>query len=109
MQSGRNLLLVSKFSTDYIESLKQLTAVVTFFQNNRLFRPQTHPDLPEQIPQLSLELVTLSMSEQNELWSALKVAYHPSVVYKVRLLYIQTEETDLSIEIRETENKLATP
>lgn len=95
------LLIVSHFGT-YTEALKQLTATILFFQNNRFFQPQSFPEIPEDVGQLSLELMTLSFSEQNEIWSSLKAAYHPSALYKIKLLYLQKEETDLRSDIQET-------
>ena len=33
-----------------------------------------------------LELVTLPQGEQNEIWSALRVSYQPSALFRVRLV-----------------------
>ena len=50
------------------------------------------PELSENIEQLVMELVTLPFSEQNEVWSSLRVTYHPSVLYKVKMVVFQDED-----------------
>ena len=35
---------------------------------------------------LVMELITLPFSEQNEVWSSLRVPYHPSVLYKAKMI-----------------------
>ena len=39
-----------------------------------------------QIDKLVLELVTQPLAEQNEIWSALRIGYHPSVLFRVRMV-----------------------
>ena len=99
------LLFVAKFN-DYKEAWKQLFAVIKHFQRNRFFRASTHPDLPDDLEQLVMELVTLPFSEQNELWSALKVTYHPSVLYRAELVMIQDDEVEMAPEVREIQNEV---
>jgi hypothetical protein len=91
-------LFVAK-NNDYKEAWKQLFAIIEFFQTNRSFSPENTPDLPDEVNKLHFELVTLSFSEQNEVWSALKVPYHPSVMFKARSIFIQSSPADLSAEI----------
>jgi hypothetical protein len=66
------------------------------------------PELSENIEQLMIELITLPFSAQNEVWSALRVAYHPSLLYKIKMIVFQDEAgvgvaeiTDRSVEIRQ--------
>ncbi|HET7713657.1 MAG TPA: Pvc16 family protein, partial [Patescibacteria group bacterium] len=42
--------------------------------------------------QLIIELVTLSFSEQNEIWGALRVAYQPSALYRVKMVVFYDNE-----------------
>jgi hypothetical protein len=41
------------------------------------------------LEKLSLELVNLSLTEVNNVWSALGAKYMPSVPYKMRMLVVQ--------------------
>ncbi len=92
-------LFVAK-NNDYKEAWKQLSAVISFFQTYRVFSKENAPDLPEEVHKLSFELVTLNFSEQNEVWSALKVPYHPSVMFKARSVTVQTVPADLRADIQ---------
>jgi hypothetical protein len=80
------LLVVARFPEDYRLSLHHLSRVVGYFQNHRVFNQENSTDLHQDIAQLLIELVTLSFSEQNEIWGALRVAYQPSALYRVRMV-----------------------
>ena len=55
-----------------------------------------------------LELITLPLAQQNDLWSALRTAYQPSVLYKVGLI-IYRDEAQTTVEpVRELELNLRT-
>jgi hypothetical protein len=85
------VLLVARFK-QYEESLHQLSLIIRYFQNHRLFDQHNAPELSENIEQLVVELITLPFSEQNEVWSALRVAYNPSVLYKVKMVIFKDED-----------------
>jgi len=86
------LLVVARFPDDYGQALQQLSRVVRYFQNHRVFTAQNAPELGPRIPQLIMELVTPTMGEQNELWGTLRVSYQPSVLYRIRMVVFQDEE-----------------
>ncbi len=100
------ILFVAKFGT-YNEAWKQIFAIIRYFQANRLFSAESEPGLPSSVQQLIFELSTLSFSEQNELWSMLKVAYHPSVLYRAKLFVLQNEMIILSPEVRHLNSNLS--
>ncbi len=75
----------------YEDSLRNLSTIIQYFQSHRLFTHQEAPELSEKIEQLAVELVTLSFSEQNEVWGSLRLPYHPSVLYKVKMAVFQDE------------------
>lgn len=90
------VLFVSKFN-DYTQALKFLSYVIKFFQANRVFNPKNAPELSdENIEKLTIELVTLPLEEQNQVWHSLNTSYQPSVLYRVRLLSFID---DISIEV----------
>lgn len=84
------VLVVARFK-QYEEALRRLALVLQYFQTHRLFARPEMPALPEKIEQLVIELLTLPFAEQNEVWSSLRLAYHPSVLYKVKLALYQDE------------------
>lgn len=98
------ILFVCKFSA-YEQSLKFLSHIIRFFQQNLLLDGENCPELKDhpEIQQLHLELVTMPLAQQNEMWSALKTQYHPSALYKVGILVFQDsgKETVASVEVRE--------
>ena len=100
------VLFVAHFK-QYDETLRYLTRIIQYFQLHPLFEPGTEAALSEQLAQLSLELITLPFAEQNELWSALKVAYHPSVMYKVKMALFATAAGVGAPPVREQMLKLA--
>jgi len=75
----------------YEDSLRNLSAIIQYFQNHRLITEQDSPDLDESIDQLVIELHTPSFSEQNELWGSLRAHYHPSVLYKIKTLIFEDQ------------------
>ena len=94
------ILFVAHYQ-QYEDSLRNLSAIIQYFQNHRLFTQQNAPELSENIEQLVVELVTLSFSEQNEVWGSLRLSYHPSVLYKVKMVVFQDEAPREMPEITE--------
>lgn len=87
------VLFVSKFS-DYNQALKSLSYVIKFFQSNRIFTPKNSPALSdEKIEKLVMELISLPLEEQNQVWHSLSTSYLPSVLYRIRLLSFIDEES----------------
>lgn len=89
------VLFVARFK-EYERGLNYLSSIVKHFQVNRVFNRQNAPELNSKnaIDQLALELITLPFSEQNEIWSALRTTYHPSLLYKVKLLVFSDENAE---------------
>ena len=85
------VLFVARFK-QYEQSLQFLSLIVQYFQNHRVFDRQNAPELDPRIEKLILELVTLPFAEQNEIWNALRTTYHPSVLYRVKMLVVQDED-----------------
>ena len=80
------VLFVSKFG-DYNQALKFLSSLIKFFQANQVFTPKNSPALSgENIENLVLELISLPLEEQNQVWHSLSTSYLPSVLYRIRLV-----------------------
>lgn len=87
------VLFVSNF-TDYDQALRSLSYVIKYFQANRIFTPENAPQLQEeQIEKLIIELISIPLEEQNQVWHSLNTSYLPSVLYKIRLLSFNDEES----------------
>lgn len=87
------VLFVSKFG-DYNQALNFLSYVIKCFQVNRVFTQKNTPELAgENIEKLVLELVTLPLEEQNQVWHSLNTSYLPSVLYKIRVLSFIDDES----------------
>ena len=82
-----HVLFVARFQV-YEAGLAALSAVLGFFQANPVFDGRAFPALDPGIGRLLVDLHTLPLSEQNDLWGSLRLAYHPSLLFKVRLLTI---------------------
>jgi len=100
------ILFVANYQ-QYEDAMHNLSAIIQFFQGHRVFGHQDSPELSENIQQLVVELVTLSFAEQNEVWGALRQSYHPSVLYKVRMVVFQDETPRQAPEITSTTIKLS--
>lgn len=98
-------LFVAKF-TDNKEAWKQLYEVISYFQQNKHFTAQNAPDLPPDAQKLIMELKSLSFTEQNEIWSSLKAAYHPSVMYRMKVHLVQTEIASSALPVEELNPQL---
>ena len=84
------VLFVAHFK-QYDDAMKNLSGVIRYFQNHRVFNHENSPDLDKRIGPLIVELKTLSFSEQNEIWGALRLPYHPSVLYRIKMVIFQDE------------------
>ena len=95
-----HVLFVASFK-DYADSLHNLSGVIAFFQANRVFNHQTAPALHADIEMLLVELTSLPFAQQNEVWSALRTTYQPSVLFKVKLLSFQDSGQPGAVETEE--------
>lgn len=103
------VLFVSKFS-DYNQALYLLSYVIKYFQSNRVFSALDSPELAsENIEKLTVELVTLPLEEQNQVWHSLNTSYLPSVLYKVRVLsFVDDESVGITnVPVKEMDFKIS--
>jgi len=99
------VLFVSSFS-DYDQSLKFLSLVIAYFQKFPVLDHYNTPALPDSVDKIIIELITLPLAQQNELWNSLKTTYRPSVLYKIGVLvYRDTTSVEIAKEIVDIEVK----
>ena len=79
------VLFVARFK-QYEHGLDYLGRIIQHFQSHKILDHQSAPALDDRIAKLIMELQTLAFSEQNEVWNALRTTYHPSVLYRVKLV-----------------------
>jgi hypothetical protein len=88
---------------DYVEGLKQLSWIISFFQAKNVFTPENSPKLADFDPnliKLVVELYSYSFEQLYNFWSVVGAKYLPSVLYKIRILTFQEREFfDTSIPI----------
>lgn len=77
------VMFVAKYN-DYKHGLSRLSLILRFFQANPYFDAVNAPDIGSEINHLTMELNTLTTTQQSELWGILRCSYLPSLVYKVK-------------------------
>lgn len=92
------MLFVARFK-QYDMAWDHLTKVIEYLQSNRTFEREVNPELPAGIDKLTFELMTQSFAEQNDIWNALRTTYHPSALYRVRLVVLQDVKPILEAQI----------
>ncbi|GGI52872.1 DUF4255 domain-containing protein [Oxalicibacterium solurbis] len=76
--------------TSYPEALKLISSAISFFQRQAVFDHQSTPDLDPRIERLILDLENLKIQDLNNVWGLLSGKYLPSVLYKVRMITIDS-------------------
>lgn len=86
-------LLVAPNFEQYDETLKFLNATIQFFQINGVLDANTSSKIPKGISRLEFEFEKGDdYLQMHNLWSALGAKYQPSVIYKMRLITIVSDE-----------------
>lgn len=85
-----NLMFAANFEPNYSEALKFISLTTIYFQGIHVFTSQNSPSLPQGIEKLILDLSSPSSQELQNIWGYLGTKYMPSVIYKARLLVIQS-------------------
>ena len=100
-------LLFTAYGAGYENNIRNLQDVIAFFQKQPVFRAADSADLAaDGIERLTLELVTLAFEQLQQLWSMLGGKYQPSVLYKMRMLTIDSVEDRPVALIKEVETVL---
>lgn len=94
------VLFVARFK-QYEASWQHLSKIIEHFQTQRVFEPESTPELPAGVEKLVLELVTLNFAEQNEVWNALRTTHHPSILYRVKLIALRDRKPQVPAQVAE--------
>lgn len=84
-------------------ALQSLQQVIQFFQRKYVFDHSNTPNLEPGIEKLILEMVNLNLEQLQQVWSVLGGKYHPSVVYKMRMVTIDSVSDQTGAMIQEIE------
>jgi hypothetical protein len=74
----------------YGMSLQDLQNVIGVFQKKFVFDHVNTPTLNANIEKLILDMVSLNLQQLHEIWSVLGGRYFPSVVYRIRMVTIDS-------------------
>jgi hypothetical protein len=94
------VLFVARFKK-YEQGLSYLSRIIAHFQAHRVLDHETAPALSDRIDKLIMELMTLTLAEQNEVWNALRTTYHPSVLYRVKMIAFRDDAAPRTAEVQE--------
>jgi len=89
------LLFAANFS-NYDTSLLRLSQTIELFQSKRMFEAANASaanPFPITLEKLIFDFYNLNTEQLNNLWSVLGGAYLPSVVYKMRMVRVQRDES----------------
>lgn len=100
------VLFAARFK-QYQQGLGYLSSVIQYFQGHRVLDQRNAPGLNPAIERLVVELVTLSFSETNEVWGALRTTYLPSVLYRIRMVVLEDEDAFPGPELVDAQRSLS--
>jgi hypothetical protein len=85
--------LVTPVFEDYSEGLKFLDATIQFFQINEMIDATKYANIPDGIVKLAYEFQKgENYMQMQNLWTALGAKYQPSVIYKMKMITIASDE-----------------
>lgn len=92
-----NLFLLFAFDfSNYGTSLLRLSETIELFQSKPVFSAENDVPgnpFPPGLDRLTFSLFNLNFEQLNHLWGVLGGAYLPSVLYKIRLVKVQRDES----------------
>ncbi|WP_113923258.1 DUF4255 domain-containing protein [Cognataquiflexum aquatile] len=96
-------LLIGANKSQYNIGLQRISQVISFFQRNSIFTVSEIPNLPDfGLEKIIFDLHSTNFEELNQLWGIMGGKYIPSVVYKMRLAYIDSIEEGMEIPLVKT-------
>jgi len=81
-----SVVIAANFTgANYQESLKFISQVVTFFQQQPVFDHHNSPDLDPRIQKLILDIENVPRHDLSSMWGMFGAKYLPSIIYRVRM------------------------
>ncbi|MGE8342677.1 MAG: Pvc16 family protein [Flavobacterium sp.] len=101
-------LLISSNFDDYSESLKFLDAIIVFFQINNYIDASSSSSIPDGLSRLEFEYEKISYHQMHSLWTAMAAKYQPSIIYKMKLIKVQSHEImEIIPSVKNTNNTIS--
>lgn len=100
------LLFAARFEA-YQNALAFISRILQYFQENPVLSGQNAPEMDPEIDRLIVELQDLPFNQQNDLWSTLKVAATPSVLYRVKMVVFRQAEAARTPKVMEPVQEVA--
>lgn len=82
-----HVLLVARFKR-YDVGWRHLSEILEYLHSQPVLSAGAAPSLPPTLDQLVFELRTVDLAQLNEIWGALRITHHPSLLYRVKLVTI---------------------
>lgn len=93
-------LLIGANKGQYYIGLQRISQVISFFQRNPIFTQTEIPGLLDMgLDKILFDLHSTSFEELNQMWGIMGGKYIPSVVYKMRMAYIDSIEEGMEIPL----------
>jgi hypothetical protein len=93
-------VLIGANKRQYDVGLQRVSQVLSFFQANPIFTEAEIPGLPAMgLEKIIFDLHSTSIEELNQLWSIMGGKYIPSVIYKMRMAYIDSIDEDMEVPL----------
>ena len=85
----------------YEMALQSIQQAILFFQGNYVFDHINTPVLDPGIEKLIMDLFSLNFEQLHQLWAMLGGRYHPSVIYRMRMITIDSVSDIVGTPINE--------
>ena len=96
-------LLIGANKDQYNLGLQRISQIISFFQRTSILSVSEIPNLPDfGLDKIIFDLHSTNFEELNQLWGVMGGKYLPSVVYKMRLAYIDSVEEGMEIPLVRT-------
>ena len=94
-----NIMFAAYFSSNnYVESLRYVSLIIAFFQENPMFTFSNTPGLPPNSNnRIHVEIYNLNMPDTMRLWGAIGTKYLPSCAYKIKQVMFDSENITVDI------------
>lgn len=77
--------------TNYLEALKFISGVITFFQSRSSFDSSDTPNLPSEADKILFEIENIPWRELGSVVQYLGINYTPLIIYRVRTLKMEED------------------
>lgn len=93
------LMVCANFSgPNYNESLKFISSIIGYFQQQPVFNHQNSPDLDRGIDKIVLDIENIKNHDLSNMWGMFGAKYLPSILYKVRMITIESKAITSAVD-----------